>query len=324
MRKNMKTMIITNNDSGQRLDKFLSKSLKAMPESLLYKYIRKKRIKVNGKKGEVSTRLQEGDVLSLYINDEFFQECEEAYDFLKAPKKLNILYEDDNLLLLDKQPGLIVHPDETYHFDSLIARVKHYLYEKGCFDPAKEQSFTPSLVNRIDRNTGGIVIAAKNAETLRILNDKMRNRELKKRYLCIVHGLFTQKSGTLTAYLEKNESQHRVYISKKPTKKTKTIQTRYQVLDEKDRFSLVEVELLTGRTHQIRAHMAYLGHPLVGDGKYGTNALNKPTGYKYQALYSYKLTFSFTSPSGSLEYLNGREFTAPNVWFLKDFYRSPK
>ena len=303
----MRQIEITKNDSGQRLDKFLTKRFKNMPQSLMYKYIRTKYIKLNGKKCEISSRLAEGDILTLYIKDEFFEEQPDEYDFLKAPVKLDIIYEDENIMLLNKKPGLIVHPDETYHFDSLIARVQHYLYE---------------LVNRSDRNTGGIVIASKNAETLRIMNQKVKDRELNKYYLCIAVGIFERKSDLLTGYLEKNEKQNRVYISKKPTENAKTIKTKYKVLAEKNNFSLVEVDLLTGRTHQIRAHLASIGHPLLGDGKYGKNEINRKMGYKWQALYSYKLSFNFTTDGGILEYLNGKTFTAPEIWFTDYFEKS--
>ncbi len=318
----MRQIEITKNDSNQRLDKFLTKRFKNMPQSLMYKYIRTKYIKLNGKKCEISSRLNEGDILTLYIKDEFFEEQPDEYDFLKAPVKLDIIYEDENIMLLNKKPGLIVHPDENYHFDSLIARVQHYLYDKGEYEPKKENSFAPALVNRIDRNTGGIVIAAKNSETLRIMNQKVKDRELNKYYLCIALGIFEKKSDLLTGYLEKNEKQNRVYISKKPTENTKTIKTKYKVLAEKDNFSLVEVDLLTGRTHQIRAHLASIGHPLLGDGKYGKNEINRKMGYKWQALYSYKLSFNFTTDGGILEYLNGRTFTAPEIWFTEYFEKS--
>ncbi len=315
----MKEIIIQPNDAGQRLDKFLTKAYPNLPQSMLYKSIRKKDIKLNGKRCEISTRLQEGDRLTMYLKDEFFQTAPKEHDFLKAPKRISVVYEDENIMLLDKQPGLIVHPDETYHFDSLIARVQHYLYDKGEYDPERENSFAPALINRIDRNTGGIVMAAKNAETLRIMNQKVRDRELVKLYLCVVCGHMEQREATLTGYLEKNESQNRVYISAKPSPGAKSIKTRYRVLQEKRRYSLLEVELLTGRTHQIRAHFASIGHPLAGDGKYGTNARNKETGFPYQALCSYKLKFAFTTPAGLLDYLNGREFETENVWFLPEF-----
>ena len=315
----MRTLEIGKNDAGQRLDKFLTKKFKNLPKSLMYKYIRKKCIKLNGNKCDIDVRLNAGDILTFYIKDEFFEHTEDKYDFLKAPVKIDIIYEDDNIMLLNKKPGLIVHPDEYYHFDSLIARVQHYLYDKGEYDPKDEQSFAPALVNRIDRNTGGIVIAAKTAEALRILNQKLKDREIEKLYLCMAVGIFKKKEDLLTAYLEKNEKQNKVYISEKPMPDSKIIKTKYRVLAEKDNFSLVEVDLLTGRTHQIRAHFAYIGHPLLGDGKYGKNEINRKMGFKWQALYSYKLTFKFTTDSGVLEYLNGKTFTAPEVWFAKIF-----
>lgn len=315
----LRKVMIQKNDSGQRLDKFLTKTYPNLPQSVLYKCIRTKDVKLNGKRCKISDRLQEGDELSLYWQEEFFQKEEREYDFLKAPTAINILYEDENIMLLDKKPGLIVHPDQNYHFDSLIARVQHYLFDKGEYDPEQENAFAPALINRIDRNTGGIVMAAKNAEALRIMNQKVKDRELHKLYLCVVCGQLDEKEGLLSGYLEKNESQNRVYISKKPTPNAKTIRTKYRVLEERRDYSLLEVELLTGRTHQIRAHFASIGHPLAGDGKYGTNALNKKTGFPYQALYSYKLGFDFTTDAGALQYLNGREFTAENIWFLKEF-----
>ena len=314
---------IGKNDGGQRVDKFLTKAYPNLPQSMLYKCIRKKDIKVNGQRCQISTRLQEGDVLSLFLKEEFLQKEERPEDFLKAPKKLSILYEDENIMLLDKKPGLIVHPDENYHFDSLIARIQHYLYDKGEFDPKGEKAFAPALVNRIDRNTGGIVMAAKNAEALRMLNQKVKDREMHKFYLCVVCGHLNKKEDLLTGYLEKNEAQNRVYVLKKPKEGAKTIRTRYRVLEEKRDFSLVEVELLTGRTHQIRAHFASIGHPLAGDGKYGKNAVNKESGFPYQALYSYKLRFDFQTDGGLLSYLDGKEFTAGDVWFLPEFEAMP-
>lgn len=314
-------IIIGENDSGQRVDKFLTKNFANLPKSELYKAIRKKDIRVNSKRCEISTKLNTGDELYMFLPEDFLQQKPKEYDFLKAPKKLDIVYEDENIMLLDKKPGLIVHPDENYHFDSLISRIQHYLFNKKEYDPEKENAFAPALVNRIDRNTGGIVMAAKNAESLRILNQKVKSRELDKLYLCIAVGKMEKKSETLTGYLEKNEKQNRVYISSKKAPDAKTIVTKYSVLKQGKNFSLLEVELLTGRTHQIRAHLASIGHPLAGDGKYGTNTVNKKIGFAYQALYSYKLKFDFSSDAGILNYLNGREFSTDNIWFLDEFNR---
>ena len=224
---------------------------------------------------------------------------------------------------MDKVPGLVVHEDDENTADTLINRIKKYLFVKDEYKPDDEQSFTPALCNRIDRNTGGIVIAAKNAEALRILNQKIKGRELQKLYLCIVLGQLPKKEDTLTAYLEKNSETNTVIVSGAKAPRNLTIKTKYRVIDSFGDLSLVEADLLTGRTHQIRAHFAYIGHPLLGDGKYGRNAENKRYGLKYQALYSYVLKFKFTSHSGSLSYLNGKTFSVPNVW-LVDKYNSYK
>lgn len=316
----MKSFTINKNDANQRLDKFINKAVPLLPKALMYKYIRIKRIKVNGKRAEISTRLNAGDVVDMYINDEFFEKAPEKYDFLKASKNLTVIYEDSNIILCDKKAGILSHPDDNEYIDTLIGRIKRYLYEKGEYNPDDEHSFVPSLVNRIDRNTGGVVIAAKNAETLRILNQKMKDRELHKYYLCIVHGELKNKSGILEGYLIKDEGKNKVSVQKNKTENSKEIRTKYQVIDTDGELSLVEVELLTGRTHQIRAHFASIGHSLLGDGKYGTNAQNKKYGYKKQFLYSYKLVFDFTTDAGILEYLNHKEFTVDDVWFKNEFY----
>ncbi len=315
----MKEFTINRNDSGQRVDKFLQKAVPRMPQSLMYKYIRMKRIKLNGKRCEISTRLNEGDVMQLYINDEFFDTAAET-EFLTAPPVLNIVYEDENILLVDKKNGLVVHEDDEKTSDTLINRILHYLYDKGEYKPEEENSFVPALCNRLDRNTGGIVIAAKNAESLRILNQKIKDRELEKRYLCITVGIPPKKHDTMTAYLEKNADGNTVKVTDKKTPSNKTIITTYDVLKTGGRLALVEVKLETGRTHQIRAHFAHIGCPLLGDGKYGINQVNREYKVKTQALYSYKLKFTFAGDdNGCLDYLNGREFTVKDVWFENKF-----
>ena len=313
------TVTVTKNDAGQRLDKFLTKTYRNLPTSLLYKAVRKKDIRLNGKRCDPADRLKEGDQIYLFLPDDALEIAPPTYAFMHASKQLDIVYEDEHVMLLNKKAGLLVHPDDREFADTLIYRVQRYLYEKGAYDPADEQSFAPALVNRIDRNTSGIVIAAKTAAALRILNDKLKNREIQKFYLCIVHGKMSKQEDTLEAYLEKNEAQNRVYISDIQKQGARTIRTRYRVLEERNGFSLLEIHLLTGRTHQIRAHLASIGHPLLGDGKYGTNALNKGTGFHKQALCSYRLRFDFASDAEELNYLNGKEFALTDVWFAERF-----
>ncbi len=318
----MKSFTITKNDASKRLDKFITAACPTLPSSLMFKYIRTKRIKVNGKRAEISTRLNIGDVVDAYINDEFFVPIAPKYDFLSAPAKLDIVYEDENIILVDKKQGLLVHPDKNEYNDTLIARIQHYLYVKGEYQPDCENSFRPALANRIDRNTGGIVIAAKNAEALRILCDKIKFREIEKKYLAVIHGVPQKKTALLEGFLEKNENKNKVFLKNKKTDDSLTIKTRYTLLESKNNLSLIEVELLTGRTHQIRAHMASIGHPLLGDGKYGKLANDKKLGFNKQALYSYSLKFDFNTDSGILDYLNGKRFTVKEVWFADNLFGS--
>ncbi|MBE6834727.1 MAG: RluA family pseudouridine synthase [Ruminococcaceae bacterium] len=315
----MKSFTIGKNEANQRFDKFITKTVPSLPKSLMYKYLRTKRIKLNGKKAEISTKLNEGDLVEMYINDEFFVKKESVYDFMRASKEIDIVYEDENLILLNKKVGLLCHPDNEEYVDTLVGRVKRYLYEKNEYNPDEETSFTPSLVNRIDRNTGGIVIAAKNAEALRILNKKLKDREIEKYYLCVIEGVLNKKSDTLKGYLIKNEDKNIVKIYSKEKENSKEIKTEYRIIDENNGFSLAEVHLLTGRTHQIRAHFSSIGHPLAGDIKYGSKKTNKEN--KRQLLYSYKIVFNFTTDAGCLDYLNNKEFSVDNIWFLDDFYK---
>ncbi len=315
---------IGKNDAGQRLDKFLVKSLR-LPTGLLYRSIRTKKIKRNRKRCDGGDILVEGDVLQCFLSEEFFGGAPKPKLALAVPD-LDILYEDENILLVNKRPGLSVHEDEESGADgNLIAYLQAYLYRKGEYDPDREQSFAPALCNRIDRNTGGIVIAAKNAEALRAMNEKIKNRELEKYYLAAVHGRPEPPEALLTGYLLKDEQTKTVRVyDKNPPKGAKEIRTKYRtVAPAKDgKSTLLEVELLTGRTHQIRAHLAHIGHPLVGDGKYGVNKADRAKGYKYQALCSYRLVFRFDpSETTPLDYLNGRSFGIPmeKIYFTGDY-----
>ena len=320
----MKEFTIGANDAGQRLDRFLAKAVPLLPASLAQKYIRIKRIKCNGARTARDARLNAGDVLQLYINDEFFDKPSQDNAFLTvAAPKLTIVYEDEHILLVDKRPGLAVHPHDGAEYGrTLIDHIQAYLYQKREWRPREENSFTPALCNRIDRNTGGIVIAAKTAQALRVMNQKIKDRELDKRYLAIAEGTPKAKEGSLKGYLFKDEKKNRVFVTDKPQPGAKTCQTNYKVLASSNGLSLVECELITGRTHQIRAQFAHAGHPLLGDGKYGK--LDKRFDRTYQALYSYKLTFTFTTEAGDLEYLNGKSFRVEEVDFVKEYFPNVK
>ena len=319
----MHELKIEKNDAGQRLDKFITKALD-IPMSLLYKSIRMKKIKVNRKRAEISTKLSEGDTVQCFLPDEFFTKKTEENSLARIKPQLDIIFEDENIMLLNKRPGVSVHEDENGSTNTLITHIQAYLYQKGEYNPEAEQSFSPSLCNRIDRNTGGIVIAAKCAEALRVMNEKIKLREIDKYYIAAVHGVPTPAEATIRGYLIKDERSNLVRVyDKNPPRGAKEIITKYRVIAKSHYTSLVEVELLTGRTHQIRAHMAHIGHPLVGDGKYGINKSDRARGYKYQALYSYKLRFSFKGEPTALDYLGGKEFSIPKneIYFTEEFFK---
>jgi len=317
----MRELTIGKNDAGQRLDRFVAKSMPLLPPALLQKYIRIKRVKVNGKGAARDIRLAVGDVLQLYINDEFFDKPSEENMFLTVFKpQLDIVYEDENLLLVNKRPGLVVHADETEKVNTLINHIQAYLYQKREWNPRAENAFAPALCNRIDRNTGGIVIAAKNAETLRIINEKIRDHELRKSYLCITVGRPKPPEGKIEGFLLKDEAKKQVSFYRRPVPGGKTAVTLYRTLETRGELSLVECELLTGRTHQIRVSMAQIGCPLLGDGKYGNGAANRKYGETRQALYSYRLSFDFQTEAGTLEYLRDKEFRVENIAFKTRYF----
>lgn len=309
----MKKIVVDKNDSGQRLDKFLLKSFESLPKSMMFKQIRKKNIKVNRKRCAPEQIVNEGDIIELYLADDMLIEKQVHYDFLSSPKNLYIIYEDENIILLNKKSGMLCHPEKGEYINTLVSSLKRYLYEKGEYSPREENSFSPALANRIDRNTSGIVIGAKNYEALKFLNEKIKSREIKKFYLTICEGIFENKAETLKAYLTKDESKNTVSVSQEYKEGSKEILTKYRVVDYANGYSLVEVELLTGRTHQIRAHLAFIGHPLMNDGKYG-----RRHGRFSQELCSYKLRFEFEN-AGSFEYLNHKEFEIENCEVLKKF-----
>ncbi|MBE6698292.1 MAG: RluA family pseudouridine synthase [Ruminococcaceae bacterium] len=318
----MRTITVKKNDAGQRLDKFLSKAVKGLPMSLMYKYIRTKKIKVNRARTEQRYMLVEGDEIQLFIREEFFESPEKDTGALsRIVPKLCIVYEDENIILLNKRPGVLVHEDADAKDNTLVMHLQAYLAQKGEYDPEDEQSFAPAMCNRIDRNTGGIVIAAKNAAALREMNEHIREDRIGKYYLCAAHGVPAKKVQTLHGYLRKNAADNMVEVRDRAFPGAKEIITEYRVIGEKGGNSLLEVHLITGRTHQIRAHLAHIGHPLIGDGKYGINKKDREKGYKYQALYAYRLRFDLAGSGQTLAYLDGKEFCLPEseIWFLKDF-----
>ena len=316
----MREFIISENDSGQRLNKFLQKAAPHLPASLMQKYLRLKRIKVNGARAQAAYRLQPGDRVTLYIDDTFFAAAETERVDLLAPPRLSIVYEDGHILLADKPPGMLCHADDGgRQSGTLIARIQAYLYQSGQWDPARENSFTPALCNRIDRNTGGLVIAAKTAAALRTINEKIRQHQIEKSYLCLVHGVPAPRQGRIALFLRKDAARNTVTAHQTRVPGAKTAITDYQVLASRDGVSLLECRLITGRTHQIRVHLAAIGHPLVGDGKYAPRAQYRASGRKGQALYAYRLTFAFRGESAPLDDLAGRTFQVPRVDFAEGF-----
>ena len=281
----MRELTVNENDAGQRVDKFIKKTLKQLPQNLMYKYIRNKKIKVNKKRCTIEQKLEAGDVLQCYIPEEFFDQPID-YQFLEASRDLNIVYEDAHILIVDKPAGLLVHSDQPDDHDTLIDRIQAYLYDQQVYQPSLENSFAPALANRIDRNTSGLVLAAKDAASLRELNQLIKDRRIDKRYLCIVEGMLPKQQDALCMYHQKQDDNH-AKISMLPRDGYKEVRMDYRVLDTSDAYSLVEVLLHTGKSHQIRACFSALHHPLMGDVKYGA----KRSAWSYQALCAYSLTF---------------------------------
>jgi len=305
----MREVVVKETQANKRIDKYLKEVFPRLPLSALYKALRKKDIKVNGVRVKEEYIVKPGDKLEVYIIDQILDGIHEHNDNFKLNQSFSVIYEDSNVLLVNKQQGIPVHPDREQSSGTLIDLVKEYLKQKGEYYPSKPSSFPPSLCHRLDRNTGGIVIIAKNEESLRILLDKIKNKEIKKYYQCLVKGRMESNSSELKAYLKKDENKSRVYISNEKKNGYVEIITRYKLLsyDAINDISRLEVELVTGRTHQIRAHLAHIGHPIIGDGKYGTNAINRTYGAKYQSLWAYKVVFDFNN-AGILNYLKGKAF----------------
>lgn len=327
----MREFTINSNDAGQRLDKFVLKTVKGIPISLMYKAIRTKKIKVNRKRAEQKQMLTLGDTVQMFLSEDLFSDKITDNELLTIKPQIDIVYEDENVLICNKAPGILVHSGDgdgkvsgdgdAKDRNTLIYHIQAYLAQKGEYKPNEENSFAPALCNRIDRNTGGMVISAKNAQALRAINERIKNNEIIKKYLCAVHGKLPKKADTLCDFLIKDQSNNTVKVIKRHQADAKEIITKYKEIEynEKKDISLVEIELVTGRTHQIRAHMASIGHALLGDGKYGNIETDKGLGYKHQALYSYKLFF--VEKNDEISQLNNSTISLKptDIYFLREF-----
>lgn len=302
----MRTISIDSSKDGKRIDRVIRELFPNMPVNAMYKAFRKKDVKVNGIRIKDGYIVSAGDKVEIFIIDSILEGKSLQQDDSTLNKGFTVVYEDKNILIANKEQGVPVHPDREQSDNTLIDYVRSYLEEKGEYEP-KSAASSPALCHRLDRNTGGLIIIAKNNESLEIILEKIKTKEIKKYYLCKVTGKMPKPKDELRAYLEKDERKSRVFIHDSPARNSLEIITRYKVLSYENDISLLEVELVTGRTHQIRAHLAYVGHPIIGDGKYGLNSVNRSMKEKYQALWAYKLVFDFSN-AGHLSYLKGKVF----------------
>ena len=307
----MKTIKIKENDVGIRIDKFIRKLYQNFSLSLIYKLLRTKKIKVNGKKIDIDYKLQLNDTIEILSFENLSNKnVLPNQPFLKSKNELKIAYEDDNLLIINKPKKLLVYDEKNEKFDTLINRAKKYLYKNNKWNYQDENQFEPSLLHRLDFNTDGLVMIAKNHKTLVDLNDEIKQRNVDKYYLCEVYGKMPEKEETLIAYWKKDLSKNIVYINKEAKIGFDKIITKYKVLsyDKKNDVSKLEVLLITGKTHQIRAHLSFIGHPILGETKYIQKQFNKNNFFSSQQLTSYKIEFNIKN-SEFLKYLNDKIIT---------------
>ncbi len=307
----MKEIRITKNEENQRLDKFLLKYMNKASKGFLYKMLRKKRIKYNGGRAEGSELLKAGDTLQLYLAEETISSFMEEKTVAEAKRHFAIVYEDDDILVVSKPAGLLTHPEKSSDKDTLIDQILYYLYQKGQYLPEADSSFTPALCNRLDRNTSGIVIAGKTLKGVQAVNETIRSHKLDKYYLTLVAGEI-REAGEITAYLTKDEEKNQVRISKREGSGKKTM-TKYRPLAYAKGYTLLEIHLITGKTHQIRAHMQSIGHPVVGDRKYGSEHSNQKFREEYALSnqFLHAIRVEWKEKEGPLGYLYGKEMTAP-------------
>lgn len=295
---------IEENDSSQRFDRFLRKYLKNAPLSLIQKNIRNKNFKINDKRAKADDIVLAGDLIKMYIKDEDFNKWKKQEKFVAKDFKIDIIYEDDNIILIDKKAGVLTHASSSKDYgNNLVDSMISYLYKTGKVN-SRDKTFVPAVVNRLDRNTSGIVIGAKNAKALRILNEAIRLNKINKYYLTIVDGLIT-KDFTVESHISKNEKRNKVKLSSLGDK----IITKFHPLENNGKFTLLECQLITGKTHQIRFSLKDNSSPIIGDRKYGNKNLNKKLlsnfGIRNQILLAYKIVFENID---GLDYLNNKIF----------------
>ena len=309
----MYKVTVDKNSDGQRADKFIKKILPLAPNSFIYKMFRKKDVKVNGVRIKEDTFVYEGDVMQLFLYEDKVKEFQEEVSIEHLAVQFEVVYEDEHILVVNKPAGLILHEDDKEKKNTLANQVLSYLYQKGEYDPKTSQGFIPGPVHRLDRNTSGLVIFGKTFSALKDLNEMVRLRHcIKKEYVTIVSGEL-KSDQHLVGYMKKDEQKQLCFMVSKNTPGALTMETKYKVLRHNREFSYIEVELITGRTHQIRLHMASTNHPVIGDRKYGNFEVNKMVKNKYglnhQLLHAYRITF--TKPIGCLKYLTGKTIEAP-------------
>ncbi|TJX14199.1 RluA family pseudouridine synthase [Tissierella creatinini] len=309
----MREITIDKNESNQRLDRFLKKYLANASQGFIYKMLRKKNIKLNGAKANPESTIIEGDVVQLYLSDDTIDKFKAVKSEVKSKLIPSIIYEDNNIILINKSMGILSHGAGGGEFeDNIVDSMISYLIEKGDYVPRLEKTFTPSICNRLDRNTSGIIIGAKTYEALQIVNAAIKNTNVRKFYKTIVKGR-VEKDFKAEAFINKDEDRNLVSVSNKSLEGSKRIETHVRVLKRTNDYSLLEIELITGRTHQIRSHLSSLGYPVIGDRKYGNNQINKHFNWEYglnnQWLHGYKIEFNGLEKP--LEYLNGKSFEAP-------------
>lgn len=306
----MQEIIISANEAGQRFDKLLAKYLNEAPKSFIYKMLRKKNIVLNGKKATGNEKLAVGDSVKLFLADETIEKFSKT-TVIHTNKKLDIIYEDDHVILINKPVGMLSQKAEAKD-ESLVEHIISYMLESGQLTEAELRKFKPSICNRLDRNTSGLVVAGKSLAGLQTMGELFKERSLKKFYRCLVHGEIDKKQ-YIKGYLKKDEAMNKVTILQREESDCLPIETEYEPIWSNDACTLLEVHLITGRTHQIRAHLASQGHPIIGDYKYGNRRINDVFKEKYklqsQLLHAYRL--EMPELTGELQNLSNKQFVAP-------------